>query len=158
MKNLSAANVMVVDDDPAVHRALQCALKRNGAASIQSHPNALRALSQIVSGERAVDLIFCDLRLPHMDGVEFFRRLAEIGYPGGLILVSSEDGRLIDMMTKLARVQKLNLLGSLVKPVDRTVDSKGCSNCGLDLRRRLRRRLPSRWAPRRSSRRSPTAN
>lgn len=118
MKDLSAANVMVVDEDPAVLGALRCALSRNGAATIHDHPNAVRALTHIIAGEHAVDLIFCDLRMPHMDGVEFFRRLAEIGYRGGLILVSSEDGRLIDMMIKLARVQKLNLLGYLEKPVN----------------------------------------
>lgn len=117
MKDLSAANVMMVEDDPATLSALRCALKKNGAANIQCQPNALRALTQLIGGESAVDLILCDLRMPHMDGVEFFRSLAEIGYQGGLILVSGEDGRVIDMMTKLARVQKLNLLGSLEKPV-----------------------------------------
>jgi EAL domain-containing protein (putative c-di-GMP-specific phosphodiesterase class I) len=117
MKDLSAANVMVVEDDPATLGALQCALKKNGAATIHSHPNALRALTQIIGSATAVDLILCDVRMPHMDGVEFFRSLAEIGYQGGLILVSGEDGRVIDMVTKLARVQKLNLLGYLEKPV-----------------------------------------
>lgn len=118
VKSLSGANVMLVDEDPAVLGALQGALEQSGAATIQSHPNALRALTQIIGGERAVDLIFCDLRMPYMDGVEFFRRLAEIGYRGGLILVSGEDGRSIEMMTKFARVRKLNLLGYLEKPVD----------------------------------------
>ena len=117
MKNLSAANVMMVEDDPATLSALRCALKKNGAANIQCQPNALRALTQLIGGESTVDLILCDLRMPRMDGVEFFRSLAEIGYQGGLILVSGEDGRVIDMMTKLARVQQLNLLGSLEKPV-----------------------------------------
>ena len=117
MENLLAANVMMVEDDPATLSALQCALKKNGAANIQCHSNALRALTQLIGGESTVDLILCDLRMPHMDGVEFFRSLAEIGYQGGLILVSGEDGRVIDMITKLARVQKLNLLGSLEKPV-----------------------------------------
>jgi EAL domain-containing protein (putative c-di-GMP-specific phosphodiesterase class I)/DNA-binding NarL/FixJ family response regulator len=118
VQRLSAANVMLVDEDPAVLGALQGALEQRGAATIQSHPNALSALTQIIGGERAVDLIFCDLRMPYMDGVEFFRRLAEIGYRGDLILVSGEDGRLLDMMMKFARVRKLNLLGCLGKPVN----------------------------------------
>src|SRR5258706_14375334 len=77
----------------------------------------MRALSQIIGENLSVDLIFCDLSMPHMDGVEFIRRLAELGYQGGVIVVTGEDGRVIDMVKKLTQAQSLNWLGCLEKPV-----------------------------------------
>lgn len=118
MRDLSAANVMVVDDDPSTVNLLKSALTISGVETVHCHINGLRALTQIIGGEQPVDLILCDLSMPHMDGVEFFRRLAEIGYAGGLIVVSGEDERIINMIKKLARVRKLNLFGNLEKPVD----------------------------------------
>ena len=118
MRDLSVANVMVVDDDPSTVSLLKSALTLSGVETVHCHINGLRALAQIIRGEQPVDLILCDLSMPHMDGVEFFRRLAELGYTGGLIVVSGEDERIINMIKKLARVQKLNLFGNLEKPVD----------------------------------------
>ena len=117
MKDLSITNVLIVDEDPSTVRVLEWALKKNGVGNIQSYSNALRALTYMIGGEASVDLILCDLSMPHMDGVEFFRRLAEIGYRGGIVVVSSEDARVMDMVKKLARVQKLNFLGCLERPV-----------------------------------------
>jgi len=117
MKDLSIANVLIVDDDPSTVGVLQSALKKNGVGNIQSYSNAMRALTYMIGDDARVDLILCDLSMPHMDGVEFFRRLAEIGYRGGLVVVSGEDARVIDMVKKLARVQKLNFLGCIEKPV-----------------------------------------
>ncbi|MGH7875567.1 MAG: EAL domain-containing response regulator [Candidatus Binatia bacterium] len=117
MKDLSSANVLIVDEDSSTVRVLKWALKKNGVGSIQSHSNALRALTYMIGDDASVDLILCDLSIPHMDGVEFFRRLAEIGYRGGIVVVSNEDARVMDMVKKLARVQKLNFLGCLEKPV-----------------------------------------
>ena len=111
MKDLAIANVLIVDDDPSTVRVLQSALKKNGVGNIRSYSNAMRALTYMIGDDALVDLILCDLSMPHMDGVEFFRRLAEIGYRGGLVVVSGEDARVMDMVKKLARVQKLNLLG-----------------------------------------------
>jgi EAL domain-containing protein (putative c-di-GMP-specific phosphodiesterase class I) len=52
-----------------------------------------------------------------MDGVEFVRHLARIGYAGGLVLVSGEDGRILQAVEKLAKAHNLNVLGALHKPV-----------------------------------------
>jgi EAL domain-containing protein (putative c-di-GMP-specific phosphodiesterase class I)/CheY-like chemotaxis protein len=117
MRDLAVISSLVVDNDPSTAKILEWALKKSGVETIETHTNALRALTQIIGGEMNVGLILCDLSMPHMDGVEFFRRLTEIGYDGGLIVVSGEDRRVIDMVRRLARVQKLNLVGYLEKPV-----------------------------------------
>jgi EAL domain-containing protein (putative c-di-GMP-specific phosphodiesterase class I) len=117
VRDVSTASILIVDDDPSTLSLLRWALKGCGVRTIHTHTNAMRALSQIIGENLSVDLIFCDLSMPHMDGVEFIRRLAEIGYQGGLIVVTGEDGRVIDMVKKLTQAQSLNWLGCLEKPV-----------------------------------------
>lgn len=61
--------------------------------------------------------VFCDLQMPQMNGVEVVRHLARIGYADGLVLVSGEDGRIVQAAEKLAKAHNLNVLGALRKPV-----------------------------------------
>jgi EAL domain-containing protein (putative c-di-GMP-specific phosphodiesterase class I)/FixJ family two-component response regulator len=63
------------------------------------------------------DLIFCDLQMPGMDGVEFVRNLAQMAYAGQLVLVSGEDERILRTAEGLARAHHLNVPGILHKPV-----------------------------------------
>ncbi len=55
--------------------------------------------------------------MPGMDGVELLRHLARLRYRGGIVLVSGEDERILQSVSRLARAHKLNLLGALHKPV-----------------------------------------
>ena len=55
--------------------------------------------------------------MPGIDGVEFVRHLARIGYRGGLVLVSGEDERSLQAVNKLAQAHRIHMLGSLTKPV-----------------------------------------
>ena len=62
-------------------------------------------------------MIFLDLNMPGMDGVEFIRRLVDIRYTSALVLVSGEDERILDTSVRLARAHHLNVLGHVNKPV-----------------------------------------
>ena len=62
-----SANVLVVDDDPAVGMVLEAQLAQAGIAC-QHVPDARRALE--VLRERPVDVVITDLRMPGASGVE----------------------------------------------------------------------------------------
>lgn len=61
-------------------------------------------------------MVFCDLQMPDLDGVEFVRQLVQIGFRGGFVLVSGEDMRIIAPAEKLAANHNLTVLGGIRKP------------------------------------------
>jgi EAL domain-containing protein (putative c-di-GMP-specific phosphodiesterase class I) len=114
--------ILVVDDDDFTTRLLQIqlramGLKESGFAGIELSSSGEDALQRLSADPGAWGLVFCDLRMPGMDGVEFLRHLAAIGYRGGLVLISGAEPRVLQGVEQLARQQGLDVLGSLVKPV-----------------------------------------
>lgn len=114
--NRLAAQVLVVDDDAFSRRLLLDALKRHGFVA-KGIAHARDALSEALGGH-APDFILCDLAMPEMDGIQFIEALGTARWKGGLLLVTGEGARLLQAATKLARALRLNVLGSLPKPVD----------------------------------------
>jgi two-component system, cell cycle sensor histidine kinase and response regulator CckA len=64
--------VLIIDDEDAVARALARVLKRDHDVFCET--DARVALSRVRAGE-AFDVIFCDLMMPSMTGMEFFEAL-----------------------------------------------------------------------------------
>lgn len=109
--------ILLIDDDPFVLKLLARQLRNLGFDEVISCECATDALAVLEAGAGALGLIFCDLQMPHMDGVEFVRQLARINYAGCLVLVSGEGERILQTAEKLARAHQLNVLGALNKPV-----------------------------------------
>jgi EAL domain-containing protein (putative c-di-GMP-specific phosphodiesterase class I)/DNA-binding NarL/FixJ family response regulator len=109
--------ILVVDDEPFVLKLLVRQLENLGYTEVIPHSRAQDALALLGIEGASVGLIFCDLQMPEMDGVEFVRQLVGVGYVGGLVLVSGEDERILHAAENLARSHKLDVLGALQKPV-----------------------------------------
>ncbi|SEI88651.1 EAL domain-containing response regulator [Frateuria terrea] len=114
--NPNAHQVLVVDDDAFSRKLLLDALQRHGFVA-KGLAHARDALSEALGGH-APDFILCDLAMPEMDGIQFIEALGTARWKGGLVLVTGEGARLLQAATKLARALRLNVLGSLPKPVD----------------------------------------
>jgi two-component system, OmpR family, KDP operon response regulator KdpE len=67
-------NVLVVDDERAIRRFLRASLSTHGYTVLEAE-NGSEALA--ITAERQPDVIFLDLGLPDMDGIEVTRRLRE---------------------------------------------------------------------------------
>ena len=74
---LTGVRVLVVDDDPDVASTVVELLEMEGAEA-QTAPSARDALA--LMGERTYGLVLSDLRMPQMDGAEFFRQARAL-YP-----------------------------------------------------------------------------
>ncbi len=70
-----AKNVLVIDDDQAVRGAFKLILEDDGY-TVREAENGLQGI-EMVRSERP-DLIFLDLRMPGIDGVETLRRLKAV--------------------------------------------------------------------------------
>jgi len=67
-----AANIMIVEDEPAVARGVQVALEREGY-TVSVVPTGEEAVSRF--SELAPELVLLDVRLPGIDGFEVCRQL-----------------------------------------------------------------------------------
>jgi len=109
--------ILLVDDESFALKLMTRQLEGLGCSDILSFERAHEALAILGADVGAVDLVICDLQMPEMDGVEFVRHLAQLGYAGGLILASGEDGRILQAAEKLANAHMLSVLGVLRKPI-----------------------------------------
>lgn len=81
------ATVLVVDDEPAIRRALSAALSARGYR-VTVAPNGRSALDEVAA--HPPDVVILDLGLPDLDGVEVCRRLR--AWTPVPIVVLSADG------------------------------------------------------------------
>lgn len=74
MTQSSGARVLVVDDEPAILRAVRSVLSGHGF-QVDTAENAAEALERY--SRRHPDLVLLDLGLPDLDGLEVIRRIRE---------------------------------------------------------------------------------
>jgi EAL domain-containing protein (putative c-di-GMP-specific phosphodiesterase class I) len=113
---------MVLDDDPVMLRILPIQLRNfglraKGFTDIVTFDDGASALQRLRDEPGSIGLILCDLQMPQMDGVEFVRYLAEIGYGGFLVLLTGEDEQILSTVRNLALAHGLAVIGALRKPV-----------------------------------------
>src|SRR5262245_63984962 len=101
MIDKSAIKILVVDDESFILKLHERILANLGFTSVTTCESALRALEAIHDAALPPDLILLDLNMPHMDGVEFLRHLVKRDYSGGVILLSGEDERVLQMPENL---------------------------------------------------------
>jgi EAL domain-containing protein (putative c-di-GMP-specific phosphodiesterase class I)/FixJ family two-component response regulator len=111
--------ILALDDDSFALGVLTRQLARAGHEDVATYDDAGRALGALATTGHGIDLVFCDLQMPGMDGVEFVRHLVALGYAGGLVLVSGEERRIVQSVERLAAGHRLRILGALSKPVRR---------------------------------------
>jgi EAL domain-containing protein (putative c-di-GMP-specific phosphodiesterase class I)/ActR/RegA family two-component response regulator len=117
MSARSDIHILVLDDEPFMLKLLARLLTNLGFTNVATCDNGQAALARVDDAAHAPQLILCDLNMPGMDGIEFVRRLVEHGYAGSLILVSGEDERILQSARTLVQAHRIEVLGSLHKPV-----------------------------------------
>ncbi len=113
----ASGKVLLVDDDPSMLTLLRRQLAGFGRNDVASCARALDALALVTADADAFNLVFCDLNMPGMDGIELVRELARAGYGGDLVLISDEDMRILETVRILASAHGVHVLGVLTKPV-----------------------------------------
>ncbi len=86
--NARFMNCIIIDDDPLSRRVLEGFIKKTDSLElVGSYENAIEALKAFEVSE-PIDLIFLDVEMPEMTGLEFLNTLDS---PPSIIIVSGEE-------------------------------------------------------------------
>jgi len=117
-ERLRTTRILVVDDDDLARDHIEYLLGTLGIRGIVQAGDGREALSIVARTTEPVDLVICDLNMPGMDGIEFFRHLAGLGFAGGVIVASGSGARMCKTVESLLSAHRLRFLGSVEKPID----------------------------------------
>lgn len=114
----SQPRILLLDDDQFMLGMQARMLRSMGYAMIGTAGSGLSALMMLQQDPHAVDVIFCDLNMPGMDGIEFLQKLSASPFRGNVILLSGQGLRIMHTVQKLLG-QDVLILGALEKPAGR---------------------------------------
>ena len=78
-------NVLIIDDERAIRRALREILEHEGCMITEAE-DGQRGLA--ISQQTEFDLIFCDIKMPSMDGLEFLAKAIQLNIDYPIIMMS----------------------------------------------------------------------
>lgn len=113
---MSYKQALLVDDDPVFRALAEDLVLDCGVEQVDTAESGLDALSKLSAGLKP-DLLICDLNMPAHDGVSLIRSLSERRFAGRVVIISGEDHSVIDTVAKLAKMQSLNIIGTIRKPL-----------------------------------------
>jgi len=113
---MSFSHALLVDDDPVYRALAEDIVLDCGVKAVDMAESGHEALSKLAGG-LSPDLLLCDLNMPVHDGVSLIRSLAEQRFAGKVVIISSETDAIIEAVARLAKMQGLNILGSIRKPL-----------------------------------------
>ncbi|HHQ4441943.1 TPA: EAL domain-containing response regulator [Aeromonas veronii] len=106
--------IMVVEDHGFQRKALLHQIRSLGYQNLLEAVDGVEALA--LSQQHNVDILFCDLRMPGMDGMALLRRLSLGGFQGGIILSSALEGDVVEAVLRMSTAYGLQVLGRIEKP------------------------------------------
>jgi EAL domain-containing protein (putative c-di-GMP-specific phosphodiesterase class I)/AmiR/NasT family two-component response regulator len=107
---------LIIDDSAFLRLLLQNSLKSCGLLRVMEASDGQEALVYLASTDENVDVIFCDLDMPTVDGIQFICALAAFECPPLLVLLSSAPERTLRAAETLARGAGIQVAGVLQKP------------------------------------------
>ncbi len=108
--------ILLVDDDSFMLGVQARALENMGYRDVFTANSAVDGLARLCDERMPIDVVFCDLNMPAMDGIEFLQRLETSDFRGSVILLSGEGARIMHSVRKLLGTGSLCILGALEKP------------------------------------------
>ncbi|BBN83474.1 transcriptional regulator [Pseudoalteromonas sp. A25] len=115
MDDKDLLNIIAIDDNGLILTQLKLLLSQSYHVNFSGFTNGPDALSFLK--QHPTDLIFLDLNMPGMDGIEVLRHLSDINISASIVLLSGEDNNIIKMAKNLAQMRNLNVIIGIDKPI-----------------------------------------
>ncbi len=112
---VSKNRVLIIDDDQRICRLIKRVADDLG---IESFATDNPELFEPANLDFEPTIIFMDLQMPKLDGVELLRKLADQHSKAAIILASGMDKSIIETTEELGKSMGLNMAGFLQKPID----------------------------------------
>ncbi len=112
---MNSINVLVVDDSDVQRNHVINMCIEQDLENIFGAINGVDAVEKLKKDK--FDLVFIDLEMPVMDGVELVRRIAKDKLAESVIILSSKDPSLISSIGTMAESDGLSVLGTFQKPI-----------------------------------------
>ncbi|RPH19649.1 EAL domain-containing protein, partial [Buttiauxella warmboldiae] len=106
--------LVVADASEYQRRTLRHQLNSLGYQYVFEADSGAEALA--LCQQKNIDVVFCELQMPGMDGMALLRQLSLAGFRGAVIIASVLDNDLINSVLLMGQHYGLNMLGSLRKP------------------------------------------
>jgi len=110
----NSSNILLAEDHAFQRRVLRHQINSLGYEHIFEADSGTKALE--LCQQHKIDLLFCDLRMPGMDGMALLRQLSATGFRGGIIISSALEKDVIDSVLLMGEAYGLHMLGSVRKP------------------------------------------
>ena len=114
-------SILIVDDSKAIRGVLTELLTDFDVKKVDSCGDGESALQKISSDPTAYDAIFVDLHMEGMDGLELMHQLHNIRYPGGVVVMSALDTKILEFTLEVISAYNLRVLGSIEKPFEKSL-------------------------------------
>ena len=102
--------VLIVDDERAIRNSLSEILSDEGY-EVDKAENGLMALDLV--GKEKYDVIFCDIKMPEMDGIEVLDKCVEMGIDSAIVMITGHG----DIDTAVDCIKK-GAFDFIQKPLD----------------------------------------
>lgn len=91
MKNL---NALIIDDSSVMRKIVERCLRQSGIAIETVYEAANGAEALAILDKSSMDVIFCDINMPIMGGLEFIRRLKDVPKARNvpIVMITTEGG------------------------------------------------------------------
>src|SRR5919205_2151685 len=108
-----AKTVLVVDDSSTMRQQVCIALKQAGFATVEAGDG--REGLTVIDTNRAIDMVICDVNMPHMNGLELVEKVKSKPENKALpILMLTTEGE----ASMIKRAKEAGAVGWIVKPFD----------------------------------------
>lgn len=110
-------NTLIVDDSKSILATTAEFLTNLNITSITCVESGEEALNLIKSGNIKFQLIFVDLNMPGMDGMELIRLLSKEHFLGGAVILSELNENIVQLAADITNESRTHLIGCINKPV-----------------------------------------